>query len=285
MDIRRIERMVKGLRAQTMPAGNEIRDHWSEGQVNAAPSRREIGFGPRQAAWGGDAENMIRRYAHPAEQHGATATVESLSRDLDATMRDASALQRSIATLTAHTAKLASIAANQRAWPDGAPEDDDEDDAAEKAWRLRRAARAERRAQADAAKAETGRERRAAERRAAKAKRETDRLLAQQLDEMQKAVEGIAPLKTSVGEMMNFLLSRGRSGGTAPLAMRKAAGRDEVLKSVAAAMNHMGPLERSHAETIVRMKQAGVGADVIRKRLDGIGGNVAIALRPLVEIG
>lgn len=283
MDIRRIDRMLKSLRAQTMPAGNEVKDHWTEGQVNSAPSRRDIGFGPGQAAWGGDAQNMIARYSRPAPQHGATATVESLSRDLDATMRDATALQRSIATLTAHTAKLASIAANQRAWPEGSPDDDDlPNDRAKSRARLKALKRAAREADEEAEDAVSAADRRSARRRAAKARAEAAAVMTKQIS---GALEGIGLIQTDLKGVMGMVLGRGKAGGTPPLQVRKAAGRDEVLKSVAQSMNHMGPLERSHAETIVRMMQGGVGADVIRKRLDSAGGNVAIALRPLLEIG
>lgn len=283
MRLQDIQKMVKSLRAQTMPASNQIADHWTEGQTNAAPSRRDIGYGPVEAAWGGGAQTMISRYSHPAPQHGQTRTAAELVRDLGETMRTADALQRSIATLTAHTAKLASIAANQRAWPEGSPDDDDlPNDRAKSRARLKALKRAAREADAEAEDADTAADRRRAQRKAVKARTEAAALMTRQIN---GALEGIGVIQTDIRGIMGMVMGRGKAGGTPPTQIRKAEGRDEILKSVAVAMGHMGPLERTHAETVLRMAQAGVSVDVIKKRLDGIGGNVAIALRPLVEIG
>ncbi|MDD2878472.1 MAG: hypothetical protein PHZ23_14735 [Acidiphilium sp.] len=131
--------MLSKAHAEVLSPGEEIKDHWTQGQTNAAPRPEEIEFGKPQSASGNGAARMIGDYSNPAPQHGATATVEQLSRDLGSvlvTMRSMQAQQASL-----ETAIAALVAKKAKAESDNVYEDDEPDEDKEMAEKASKKAR------------------------------------------------------------------------------------------------------------------------------------------------
>lgn len=272
-----------------------IRDAWTAGMAGRAPTPKEILYGPVLDASGAGAEAAIRHYAHPARQHGVTATVETLSRDLDSVHVTMRSMAESIATLTEGVAGLiqhvGKSAANQADWPDGGSGDDDDDDAERKAKaRLRALKRAVRAADAEVDDADDERARKRAARKAQKAREEA---LAAMSDQIGKAVAGVGTLTSDVTGLMNFLLARGRSGGVPPV-MRKAGApisKAHAMKSATSRLNEMrltgtvSDREFRQATDMLRAMSAPTPPDQasLRRRLATMSGETRGILAALID--
>ncbi len=121
MNTTEIARMMHNLK-KSSPALRESEqalDVWSGAPLPSGPS-----YGPPQSASGGGAARMIGDYSNPAPQHGATATVEQLSRDLGSVLVTMRGMEQSQKALQDIVVSL--IAAKAKA--DAEAEDEDEDD-------------------------------------------------------------------------------------------------------------------------------------------------------------
>src|SRR4051812_37530634 len=70
----------KATHAESLSAGEQIKDRWDEGQMHRAPTAEEIKVGPTQHASGGGVDKMIAHYSpNKSPQDGTVVTPERLA--------------------------------------------------------------------------------------------------------------------------------------------------------------------------------------------------------------
>ncbi|MDX5931578.1 hypothetical protein [Acidiphilium acidophilum] len=123
MNTSEIARMMHNLKksSQALRESEQALDVWSGAPLPSGPS-----YGPPQSASGGGAARMIGDYSNPAPQHGATATVEQLSRDLGSVLVTMRGMEQSQKALQDIVVSL--IAAKAKADAEADDDDDDDDD-------------------------------------------------------------------------------------------------------------------------------------------------------------
>lgn len=295
MNDKDIVRMMHNLKksSQALRESEQALDVWS-----GAPLPSRSSYGPPQSASGGGAARMIGDYSNPAPQHGATATVEQLSRDLGSvlvTMRQMDesqkAMQAAMISLLTAKARDDEAARNQA---DEAEDDDDDDDD------LRDAARREKakaRLRARAKKGDT-----------ASALKSVDVLLGSIAvinSDVKTMMADLTRLATSGGRQMGGaalqksdfsavdqggILIRHRFSGQVqnsndmqPTLRRVVAKSGAIFESVAKSVAMLTePTDRERGATILRMIESGrIGDQHICVMAEAANGTVRNALSPL----